>query len=57
MLRRVWPIGAIILGARLLVGNFIVTTAARESFFDSYRTPLALILIVGGTVFLLKDYE
>ena len=57
MLRRVWPIGAIILGARLLLGNFIVTTASRESFFDSFYTSLALMLIVGGAYFLLKDYE
>lgn len=57
MLRRIWPIGAIVIGARMLVGSFVVTTAARESFFDSYSTILALVLVVGGAFFLLKDYE
>ena len=57
-MRRVWPIGAIIIGARMFVGNFMITTAARESFFfGNLTTPLALILIIGGAYFLLKDYE
>jgi hypothetical protein len=55
MLRRIWPLGAIILGARLLLGGFIITTATGESIFDRFSTPLALILIVGGAYFLLKD--
>jgi len=41
----------------MLVGSFVVTTAARESFFDSYHTIVALVLVVGGAFFLLKDYE
>ena len=57
MLRRIWPIGAIVLGARLLFSNFLVTTAFRESFFDSLSTPIALILIIVGGYFLMKDYE
>lgn len=57
MLRRIWPVGAIILGARLLFANFMVTTATRESFFDGFSTPVALILIMGGAYFLMKDYE
>jgi hypothetical protein len=57
-MRRVWPIGAIIIGARLLLGNFIVTTASRESFFfNNLLTPFGLILVIGGAYFLLKDYD
>jgi len=57
-MRRIWPIGAIVIGARLLVGNFIVTTASRESFFfDNFATPFGLILIIGGAYFLLKNYD
>ena len=58
LMRRVWPIGAIIIGARMLVGNFIFTTASRQSFFfDNLSTPFALILVIGGAYFLLKDYD
>lgn len=58
MLRRVLPIAAIIAGARMLLGSFIVTTAARESFFfNNLLTPLGLALIVGGAFFLLRNYE
>ena len=57
MLRRFWPIGAIILGARLLFANFLVTTATRESFFDGVRTPIGLLLIVVGGYFLMKDND
>ena len=57
-MRRVWPIGAIIIGARTLVGSFIVTTANRERFFfNNLTTPFALILVIGGAYFLLKDYD
>jgi hypothetical protein len=57
-MRRIWPIGAIVIGARMLVGNFIVTTASRESFFfDNFATPFGLILIIGGAYFLLKNYD
>src|ERR1041384_1922882 len=52
MLRRFWPIGAIVIGARLLFGHFLFTTATRQSFFDGLSAPLGLILIiVGGYVF------
>ena len=57
MLRRIWPVSAIIIGARMLFANFLVTTAWRESFFDGVWTPIALILIIGGAYFLMKDYE
>jgi len=58
VMRRVWPIGAIIIGARMLLGNFIVTTASRQSFFfDNLATPFGLILVIGGAYFLLKDWE
>ena len=57
MLRRYWPIGAIILGARLLFANFLFTTAVRENFFDGVRTPIGLLLIVVGGYFLMKDYD
>ena len=57
MLRRFWPIGAIILGARLLFANFLVTTATRESFFDGRSAPIGLILIIVGGYFLMKDWD
>ena len=57
-MRRVLSIAAILIGARLLFGNFLLTTAKRESFFfDNYFTPIGLVLIVGGAYFLLRDYE
>ena len=57
-MRRFFPIAAVIMGARLMVGNFILTTAKQESFFfDNLKTPLGLVLIVVGGYFLLKDYE
>ncbi|HYK22769.1 MAG TPA: hypothetical protein VEV42_18640 [Pyrinomonadaceae bacterium] len=37
LMRRVWPIGAIIIGARMLGGNFIFTTASRQSFCRKAR--------------------
>lgn len=57
MLRRIWPVGAIIIGARMLFANFLVTTAFRESIFDRLSTPIGLILIVVGGYFLTKDYD
>ena len=57
MLRRFWPVGAIIVGARLLFGNFLFTTATRQNFFDGFQTPLGLILIIVGGYFLAKDYD
>ena len=57
MLRRIWPVGAIVIGARLLFSNFLVTTAFRESFFDGLLTPIALVLIIVGGYFLMKGYE
>lgn len=57
-MRRVLSIAAILIGARLLFGNFLLTTAKRESFFfDNYFTPIGLVLIVAGAYFLLRDYE
>jgi hypothetical protein len=57
MLRRVWPAGAIIIGARLLFSNFLVTTAFRESFFDQLSTPLGIGFIIVGAYFLMKNYD
>ena len=57
MLRRFWPIGAIILGARLLFANFLVTTATRESIFDGRSAPIGLTLIIVGGYFLMKDWD
>jgi hypothetical protein len=57
-MRRILPVAAILIGARLLFGNFLMTTAKRESFFfDNYLTPLGLVLVVAGAYFLMKDYE
>jgi hypothetical protein len=57
MLRRFWPIGAVIIGARLLFANFLVTTVFRENFFDSLRVPIAIILIVVGGYFFTKNFD
>ena len=57
MLRRFWPIGAMVLGARLLFANFMVTTAQRQNFFDSISTPIGLGLIIVGGYFLTRDYD
>ena len=57
MLRRFWPVGAIIVGARLLFANFMVTTAHRQSFFDGPSAPIGLILIIVGGYFLTRDYD
>ena len=55
-MRRMLPIAAIIVGARMLVGSVIMTTAKNESLFDAVPTPIALALIIGGGYFLLmKD--
>ena len=57
-MRRILPIAAIIVGARMLVGSVIMTTAKNESLFDAFLTPIALTLIIGGGYFLLmKDEE
>ena len=56
-MRRIWPIGVMILGARLLLGSFMTTTAKGESFFDYAFTPIGLILSVVGGYFFLKDYD
>jgi hypothetical protein len=57
-MRRILPIAALIVGARMLFGSFLVTTARNESLFDFFYTPIALALIVGGGYFLLmKDDE
>ena len=57
MLRRFWPIGAMILGARLLFANFMVTTAHRQNFFDSLTTPVGILLIIVGGYVLTRDYD
>ena len=57
MLRRFWPFGAIILGARLLFGNFLFTTATRQNFFDGLSAPIGLVLIIVGGYFLTRDYD
>jgi hypothetical protein len=56
-MRRVWPIGVMIVGARLLLGSFMTTTAKGESFFDYVFTPIGLILVVGGGYFFMKDFD
>jgi hypothetical protein len=56
-MRRIWPIGAIIIGARLLLSGFIITTATGESLLDRLSTPIGIVMILGGGYFLLKDYE
>jgi hypothetical protein len=56
-MRRIWPIGVMILGARMLLGSFMTTTAKGESFFDYAYTPIGLILIVVGGYFFMKDYD
>lgn len=56
-MRRILPGAAIIVGARLLVGGFMLSTARNESFFDYLSTPIALALVVGGAYFLLKDND
>ena len=57
-MRRILPIAAIIVGARMLVGSLIMTTAKNESLFDALFTPIGLTLIIGGGYFLLmKDDE
>lgn len=57
IMRRIWPIGVMILGARMLLGSFMTTTAKGESFLDYAFTPIGLILIVVGGYFFMKDYE
>ena len=57
MLRRFWPVGAIIIGARLLFANFLFSTATRQNFFDGFSTPVGLILIMVGGYFLMKDFD
>ena len=46
-----------ILGARLLFANFMVTTAKHENFFDNLSTPIGLLLIIVGGYFLTRDYD
>jgi hypothetical protein len=41
----------------MLFGNFLFTTAVRESFVDRLSTPIALILIVVGGYFFMKDWD
>ena len=56
-MRRVWPIGLMIAGARLLLGGFMSSTAKGENVFDYVSTPLGLILLVVGGYFFMKDYD
>lgn len=56
-MRRILPIAALIVGARMLFGSFLITTARNESLFDFFYTPIALALIVGGGYFLLMRDE
>ena len=56
-MRRMLPIAAIIVGARMLVGSVIITTAKNESLFDALFTPIALTLIIGGGYFLLMKND
>lgn len=57
MLRRFWPVILLIVGARMLFGSFLFTTAVRESFVDRLSTPIALILIAVGGYFFMKDWD
>jgi ABC-type enterobactin transport system permease subunit len=56
-MRRIWPIGVMIVGARMLLGSFMMTTVKGEDFFDYASTPIGLILVVVGGYFFIKDYE
>lgn len=56
-MRRIWPIGVMFLGVRMLLGGFMTSTAKGESFFDYASTPLGLILIVVGGYFFMKDFD
>ena len=56
-MRRMIPVAAIIIGARMLVGSVIMTTAANESLFDALSTPIGLALVIGGGYFLLMRDE
>ena len=56
-MRRILPIAAVIVGARMLFGSVLITTARNESLFDFFYTPIALALIVGGGYFLLMRDE
>jgi hypothetical protein len=57
MLRRFWPVILLVVGARMLFGSFLFSTAVRESFADRLSTPIGLILIVVGGYFLMKDWD
>ncbi len=57
VMRRIWPIGVMFLGVRMLLGGFMTSTAKGESFFDYASTPLGLILIVVGGYFFMKDFD
>ena len=56
-MRRILPIASIIVGARMLVGSVIITTAKNESLLDFLFTPIALTLIIGGGYFLLMKND
>ena len=56
-MRRLWPIGLMIGGVRMLLGGFMSSTAKGENFFDYVSTPLGLILIVVGGYFFMKDFD
>lgn len=57
MLRRFWPVVLVIVGARMLFGGFLMSTAFSTSFFNRLSTPIALILIAVGGYFFMKDWD
>ena len=57
MIRRIWPLGLVIVGARMVFGSFLYSTAVRESFFDRLSTPIGLVLVLVGGYFLMKDWD
>ncbi len=57
MLRRFWPVILLIVGARMLFGSFLFSTAVSTSFVDRLSTPIGLILIVVGGYFFMKDWD
>ena len=57
MLRRFWPVILLIVGARMLFGGFLMSTSFSTSFFNRLSTPIALILIVVGGYFFMKEWD
>ena len=57
MLRRAWPMVLVVIGVRMLLGGFIITTAKNQSLFDSGSTPIGVLLILIGGFFLWQQFD